>query len=76
MTLADKIKADIADTEKRKRESQGLLGGFVNAGRVINEGLLNPTTPDNIRNANRFKDSAFGLLGIIPGVGGAYRVPG
>jgi hypothetical protein len=34
---------------------------------VINEGLINPN-PYNAVAANRFKDSALGLLGIIPGI--------
>ena len=37
---------------------------------VIDAGLLNPNKY-NAPAANRFKDSAFGLLGIVPGVGDA-----
>lgn len=37
---------------------------------VINQGLLNPNQY-NAPAANRFKDSMFGLLGIVPGVGDA-----
>lgn len=69
-TLAERIKADNAKREKAKQESRGLLGGIKNAGRVISEGLLSPNEY-NAPAANRFKDSAFGLLGIVPGVGDA-----
>lgn len=37
---------------------------------VFKEGLLNPNKY-NAPAANRLKDSAFGLLGIVPGVGDA-----
>lgn len=37
---------------------------------VFNEGLINPNQY-NEPAANRFKDSAFGLLGVVPGVGDA-----
>lgn len=67
-TLAEKIKADNAKREKAKQESKGLLGGLLNAGRVVNAGLLNPNEY-NAPAANRFKDLAFGLLGVVPGVG-------
>lgn len=67
-TLSEKIKADNAKREKAKQESKGLLGGLLNAGRVVNAGLLNPNEY-NAPAANRFKDSAFGMLGIVPGVG-------
>ena len=40
----------------------------VKPGKVINEGLLNPNAY-NKPAADRFKDSLFGGLGIVPGVG-------
>lgn len=40
---------------------------------VINQGLLNPNK-FNSPAANRFKDSAFGLLGVVPGLGDASSV--
>jgi hypothetical protein len=42
----------------------------VSPAKVFNEGLLNPNQY-NAPAANRFKDSAFGALGIVPGVGDA-----
>lgn len=69
-TLSEKIKADNAKREKAKQSSKGLLGGLLNAGNVVNAGLLNPNEY-NAPAANRFKDSAFGLLGVVPGVGDA-----
>lgn len=42
-------------------------------GQVINQGLLSPNTY-NVESANRFKDSAFGLPGIVPGLGDAASV--
>ena len=42
----------------------------VSPAKVLDEGLLNPNKY-NAPAANRFKDSAFGLLGIVPGVGDA-----
>lgn len=69
-TLAERIKADNAEREKAKQDSRGLLGGLRNAGRVVNAGLLNPNEY-NRPQADRFKDSMFGLLGVVPGVGDA-----
>jgi hypothetical protein len=42
----------------------------VKPGKVFNEGLLNPNAY-NKPAADRFKDSMFGLLGVVPGVGDA-----
>lgn len=64
------------------KEKYGLLMQYIEAntpkstrpvakpGKVFDEGLINPneyTRPQ----ADRFKDSAFGLLGVVPGVGDA-----
>lgn len=42
----------------------------VSTAKVLYEGLLNPNKY-NAPAANRFKDSMFGLLGVVPGVGDA-----
>ena len=42
----------------------------VSPAKVLDEGLLNPNEY-NAPAANRFKDSMFGLLGVVPGVGDA-----
>jgi len=64
------------------QEQWGLLKAYMDANtprntrpkvspaKVINKGLLNPNEY-NAPAANRFKDSAFGLLGVVPGVGDA-----
>lgn len=62
-TLAQKIAAQNA-----AKRPTGLLDTLRFAGKVINEGLLNPNK-FNAPSANRFKDSALGLLGGVPGVG-------
>lgn len=61
------------------KKQYGLLMGYIDANtpratrpvakpsKVINEGLINPNKY-NAPAANRFKDSAFGLLGVVPGV--------
>ena len=66
-TLKEMIAAENA---KRANKKPGLLSALQNAGQVFNEGLLNPNQY-NAPAANRFKDSAFGLLGALPGVGDA-----
>ena len=40
----------------------------VDVGTVFNQGLLNPNQYNAVA-ANRLKDSALGLLGIVPGAG-------
>jgi hypothetical protein len=73
MGLLDYIADKYDQLQKYKQantpKSMALGDALRNSGKVVNEGLLNPTTPGNIDNANRFKDSVFGLLGIVPGVG-------
>lgn len=64
--MTKRIRAGIDESNAASRESSTLFGGLRNAGKVINEGLINPT-PGNMASANAFKDSALGLLGGIPG---------
>lgn len=60
---------------KTKTYSKPTLGKSLSLSKkVVDEGLINPTTPGNIDNANRFKDSLFGGLGIVPGIGDAASV--
>lgn len=65
--------------EQAKAKWQGLLdyidantprhaGALPTVGRVVNQGLINPNR-FNKPSADRFKESTFGLLGIVPGVG-------
>jgi hypothetical protein len=62
MGLLDQINAYIqANTPRNTRPA-------VSPATVINEGLLNPNQFNAVA-ANRFKDSLFGGLGIVPGVG-------
>lgn len=65
--------------EQAKAKWQGLLdyidantprhaGALPTVGRVVDQGLINPNR-FNKPSADRFKESTFGLLGIVPGVG-------
>lgn len=65
--------------EQAKAKWQGLLdyidantprhaGALPTVGRVVYQGLINPNR-FNKPSADRFKESTFGLLGIVPGVG-------
>ena len=62
MGLLDQFKAYIQANTPRATTPR------VSPGKVINEGLLNPNQ-FNAPAANRFKDSLFGMTGIVPGVG-------
>ena len=64
------ILAEMIAAQNAGRKTMGLMDSLKLAGRVFNEGLLNPNQ-FNAPAANRFKDSAFGLLGLVPGVGDA-----
>jgi len=64
MGLLDQFKAYVeANTPRSTRPK-------VSPAKVFNEGLLNPNAY-NKPAADRFKDSLFGLLGVVPGVGDA-----
>lgn len=62
MGLLDQFKAYVQANTPRATTPR------VSPGKVINQGLLNPNQ-FNAPAANRFKDSLFGGLGIVPGVG-------
>ena len=64
MGLLDQFKAYVqANTPRNTRPR-------VSPAKVLDEGLLNPNQYNAVA-ADRFKDSMFGLLGIVPGVGDA-----
>lgn len=56
--------------EANSPKNMGLAQALRNSAKVVDDGLLNPNEY-NAPAANRFKDSVFGLLGIVPGVGDA-----
>lgn len=56
--------------EANSPKNMGLAQALRNSAKVVDDGLLNPNKY-NAPAANRFKDSVFGLLGIVPGVGDA-----
>lgn len=68
MALKDDIKKQRADAQAKSGKSISLLDALSNAVTVFKDGLIAPNR-FNAPAANRFKDSALGLIGAVPGLG-------
>lgn len=68
MALKDDIKKQREEAQAKSGKSISLLDALSNAVTVFKEGLVTPNK-FNAPAANRFKDSALGLIGTVPGLG-------
>lgn len=68
MALKDDIKKQRADAQAKSGKPVSLLEALSQAATVFKDGLIAPNK-FNAPAANRFKDSALGLIGAVPGLG-------